>query len=112
MDFVVPSWFSDTVNFVLPDWFCHTLDFVVPNWSRFLFLFSRIRVIMGALGLGVKDFDGVSYLPLDFLARGLSMVLIGWCYELNLMQATRLVKTGTGKVTLVIGDGANDVGMI
>jgi len=25
---------------------------------------------------------------------------------------TRLVKTGTGKVTLAIGDGANDVGMI
>jgi phospholipid-translocating ATPase len=28
------------------------------------------------------------------------------------MQVTRLVKTGTGKVTLAIGDGANDVGMI
>lgn len=27
-------------------------------------------------------------------------------------QVTRLVKTGTGKVTLGIGDGANDVGMI
>jgi hypothetical protein len=74
--------------------------------------FSGIRVIMGALGLGVKDFDGVSYLPLDFIARGLSMVLIDWCYELNLMQATRLVKTRTGKVTLVIGNDANDVGMI
>jgi hypothetical protein len=60
MDFVVPNWFSDTVNFVLPDWFCDTLDFVVPNWSRFLFLFFGIHVIMGALGLGVKDFDGVS----------------------------------------------------
>lgn len=29
-----------------------------------------------------------------------------------MMQVTRLVKTGTGKVTLAIGDGANDVGMI
>ena len=25
---------------------------------------------------------------------------------------TRLVKEGTGKVTLAVGDGANDVGMI
>jgi len=31
---------------------------------------------------------------------------------LLVMQVTRLVKTGTGKVTLAIGDGANDVGMI
>ena len=29
-----------------------------------------------------------------------------WC------QVTRLVKHGTGKTTLAIGDGANDVGMI
>ena len=29
-----------------------------------------------------------------------------------MIQVTRLVKTGTGKVTLAIGDGANDVGMI
>ena len=29
-----------------------------------------------------------------------------WC------QVTRLVKQGTGKTTLAIGDGANDVGMI
>lgn len=28
------------------------------------------------------------------------------------MQVTRLVKTGTGKTTLAIGDGANDVGML
>ncbi|CAN1182807.1 Probable phospholipid-transporting ATPase 8 [Linum perenne] len=28
------------------------------------------------------------------------------------MQVTRLVKTGTGKITLAIGDGANDVGML
>lgn len=28
------------------------------------------------------------------------------------MQVTRLVKTGTGKTILAIGDGANDVGMI
>lgn len=27
-------------------------------------------------------------------------------------QVTRLVKEGTGKITLGIGDGANDVGMI
>ena len=27
-------------------------------------------------------------------------------------QVTRLVKEGTGKTTLAIGDGANDVGMI
>lgn len=31
---------------------------------------------------------------------------------LLVMQVTRLVKNGTGKVTLAIGDGANDVGMI
>lgn len=29
-----------------------------------------------------------------------------------LQQVTRLVKEGTGKITLAIGDGANDVGMI
>ena len=28
------------------------------------------------------------------------------------LQVTRLVKEGTGKTTLAIGDGANDVGMI
>lgn len=28
------------------------------------------------------------------------------------MQVTRLVKTETGKTTLAIGDGANDVGML
>lgn len=28
------------------------------------------------------------------------------------MQVTRLVKAGTGKTTLGIGDGANDVGML
>lgn len=28
------------------------------------------------------------------------------------MQITRMVKEGTGKTTLGIGDGANDVGMI
>lgn len=28
------------------------------------------------------------------------------------MQVTRLVKSGTGKTTLAIGDGANDVGML
>lgn len=28
------------------------------------------------------------------------------------MQVTRLVKVGTGKTTLAIGDGANDVGML
>jgi len=28
------------------------------------------------------------------------------------MQVTRLVKLGTGKTTLCIGDGANDVGML
>lgn len=28
------------------------------------------------------------------------------------MQVTRLVKAGTGKTTLAIGDGANDVGML
>jgi len=28
------------------------------------------------------------------------------------MQVTRLVKVGTHKTTLAIGDGANDVGMI
>jgi len=27
-------------------------------------------------------------------------------------QVTRLVKEGSGKITLAIGDGANDVGMI
>jgi phospholipid-translocating ATPase len=29
-----------------------------------------------------------------------------------LIKVTRLVKEGTGKTTLAIGDGANDVGMI
>lgn len=29
-----------------------------------------------------------------------------------LLQITKLVKEGTGKTTLGIGDGANDVGMI
>ncbi len=29
-----------------------------------------------------------------------------------MLQTTRLVKEGTGKTTLGIGDGANDVGMI
>lgn len=28
------------------------------------------------------------------------------------VQVTRLVKMGTGKTTLAIGDGANDVGML
>lgn len=28
------------------------------------------------------------------------------------MQVTKLVKLGTGKTTLSIGDGANDVGML
>lgn len=28
------------------------------------------------------------------------------------MQVTRLVKLGTGKITLSVGDGANDVGML
>lgn len=28
------------------------------------------------------------------------------------MQVTRLVKVGTGKTTLAVGDGANDVGML
>lgn len=28
------------------------------------------------------------------------------------MKVTRLVKSGTGKTTLAIGDGANDVGML
>lgn len=28
------------------------------------------------------------------------------------IQVTRLVKKGTGKTTLAIGDGANDVGML
>ena len=31
---------------------------------------------------------------------------------LNFLQITKLVKEGTGKATLGIGDGANDVGMI
>lgn len=30
----------------------------------------------------------------------------------NVLQITKLVKEGTGKSTLGIGDGANDVGMI
>lgn len=29
-----------------------------------------------------------------------------------LFKVTRLVKSGTGKTTLAIGDGANDVGML
>ena len=33
-------------------------------------------------------------------------------FYLFLHQVTRLVKEGTGKTTLAIGDGANDVGMI
>lgn len=28
------------------------------------------------------------------------------------VKVTRLVKSGTGKTTLAIGDGANDVGML
>jgi len=28
------------------------------------------------------------------------------------LKVTRLVKSGTGKTTLAIGDGANDVGML
>ena len=35
-----------------------------------------------------------------------SFDLDSWC------QVTRLVKTGTRKTTLAIGDGANDVGML
>lgn len=36
----------------------------------------------------------------------------GFIVYLFLHQVTRLVKEGTGKTTLAIGDGANDVGMI
>lgn len=32
--------------------------------------------------------------------------------NIYLQQVTRLVKEGTNKTTLAIGDGANDVGMI
>lgn len=32
--------------------------------------------------------------------------------NINKFQVTRLVKEGTGKTTLAIGDGANDVGML
>lgn len=32
--------------------------------------------------------------------------------DMKKMQVTRLVKAGTGKTTLAIGDGANDVGML
>ena len=32
--------------------------------------------------------------------------------SINKFQVTRLVKEGTGKTTLAIGDGANDVGML
>jgi len=31
---------------------------------------------------------------------------------LVLLKVTRLIKSGTGKTTLAIGDGANDVGML
>ena len=34
---------------------------------------------------------------------------VSWLF---LFQVTRLAKEGTGKTTLAIGDGANDVGMI
>lgn len=30
----------------------------------------------------------------------------------KITQVTRLVKSGTGRTTLAIGDGANDVGML
>lgn len=39
------------------------------------------------------------------------LILKGTCVFLW-EQVTRLVKEGTGKTTLAIGDGANDVGMI
>lgn len=34
------------------------------------------------------------------------------CVHFYCHQVTRLVKEGTGKTTLAVGDGANDVGMI
>lgn len=40
------------------------------------------------------------------------MILKGTCVFFLWEQVTRLVKEGTGKATLAIGDGANDVGMI
>jgi len=38
--------------------------------------------------------------------------LLGFNLFNLLIQVTRLVKEGTKKTTLAIGDGANDVGMI
>lgn len=45
----------------------------------------------------------------NYLAR---KVVIKYLFIIDLDQVTRLVKVGTGKITLGIGDGANDVGMI
>jgi P-type E1-E2 ATPase len=45
-----------------------------------------------------------------FLEEMLSFDHVIHCFPL--LQITRLVKEGTGKLTLGIGDGANDVGMI
>ncbi|CAN0878058.1 Probable phospholipid-transporting ATPase 4 [Linum grandiflorum] len=38
--------------------------------------------------------------------------VFGLMWAFNVYQVTRLVKQGTGRTTLAIGDGANDVGMI
>jgi phospholipid-translocating ATPase len=50
------------------------------------------------------------FLTLSFCMKSISV--LNKLPFLLVMQVTRLVKTGTGKVTLAIGDGANDVGMI
>jgi len=50
------------------------------------------------------------FLSLSFCVKSISV--LNKLPLLLVMQVTRLVKTGTGKVTLAIGDGANDVGMI
>lgn len=51
-----------------------------------------------------------------FLIRALLILMlpkpVDHKQKTNIIQVTRLVKTNTGKVTLGIGDGANDVGML
>ena len=62
----------------------------------------------------VVQFEFLSYKKWKFLV----LPSLLWCENILItsakknMQVTKLVKLGTGKTTLSIGDGANDVGML
>lgn len=56
-----------------------------------------------------KKFVGLPYRPFCFHPES---NLLNFCNRFLTMQVTRLVKEGTKKTTLAIGDGANDVGML